>query len=129
MTEHSFDIEVAQKYGIACAILIKHFSYWIAKNIANETNFFDGRYWTYNSIKAFEQLFPYMTSKQIRSTLKKLEDENIIMSGNYNKSPYDRTKWYAFTDYGESLAFGNAGVAEKESSILPNGKMENLEEI
>lgn len=107
---HSFDVEIAKKYGIAEAIILNHLDFWIEKNIANDSNFFDGEYWTYNSIKAMKTLYPYMSEKKIRSALNKLKDEDLIKTGNYNKSAYDRTLWYAIT--------------EKGKSILQNGKME-----
>ena len=54
--EHSFDVMLAQKYGVNAAVLLKHFEFWIAKNKANGKNYFDGKYWTYNSRKAFAEL-------------------------------------------------------------------------
>lgn len=100
---HSFDIELAKEYGIAEAILLANFDFWIAKNKANGTNFHDGCYWTYNSTKAFNELFPYLTQRQIQNALKNLRDANILKVGNYNQSKYDRTLWYAFTEKGLSI--------------------------
>lgn len=107
---HSFDVEIAKEYGIAAAIILNHLDFWIEKNIANDSNYFDGEYWTYNSIKAMKTLYPYMSEKKIRSALNRLKDEDLIKTGNYSKSAYDRTLWYALT--------------EKGKSILQNGKME-----
>lgn len=101
--EHSFNIEIATQYGILEAILLKYLFFWISKNEANNQHFYDGRYWTYNSVKAFGILFPYVSSKKIQYALKKLEEEEIIITGNYNKSNYDRTLWYAFTNKGNSI--------------------------
>lgn len=98
--EHSFDIELAKEYGIVEAILLKNLWFWVEKNRANEKHFYDGSYWTYNSVRAFGKLFPYVSEKTITRALKKLEDLKIIKTGNYNKIAYDRTKWYAFTDLG-----------------------------
>ena len=125
--EHSFDIEIAEKYGIECAIILKHFQFWIGKNIANETHYHDGKYWTYSSIKALGTIFPYMSSKKIRNAINKLIDEKIIIDGNYNKSPYDRTKWYAFTEYGESVINGiNSDVPKRANEISQKGNLNLL---
>ena len=97
---HTFDTDVAKEYGVNCAIILQNLYYWVEKNRANERHFYDGRYWTYNSVKAFEELFPYLSGKQIRSALNKLVDEGIIVDGYYNDSAYDRTKWYAITEKG-----------------------------
>ena len=115
---HSFDIDIAIEYGVNCAIIIQNLYYWIKKNEANEKHFHDGKYWTYSSVKAFEKLFPYWSSKQITSILHKLEESELIVSGNFNKSPYDRTKWYALTEKGNALF-------QKENSIFPKGEMKN----
>ena len=98
--EHSFDIEIAKKYGIPTAIILKHLYFWIEKNRANNKHYYDGYYWTYNSKKAFAELFPYMTERQVDYTLKKMIDSGLIIKGEYNKSAYDRTSWYALTDKG-----------------------------
>lgn len=101
--QHHFDVELAQKYGMAEAVLINHFEYWLEHNRSNDVNFFDGRYWTYNSMKAFAEIFPYLSEKKIRNALKNLQDAGLIITGNFNKSAYDRTLWYAFSDLAESI--------------------------
>jgi DnaD/phage-associated family protein len=133
--EHSFNVEAAKTIGIEGAILLKNIWWWCEKNAANEQNIHDGKAWTYNSIKAYKDLFPYMTEKKIRSTLKKLEEDGLIETGNYNKMSYDRTLWYAITGTGKDL-LGVAAVhlpntananAQKGKSILPNGQMDFTE--
>ena len=101
--EHSFDIEIAKEYGVNCAVILNNLYFWIQKNEANGDHYHDGLYWTFNSVKAFNDLFPYLSEKQIRSALSKLEDDGIIKTGNYNKVAYDRTKWYAITQKGISI--------------------------
>lgn len=93
--KYTFDPVIAKRYGVEGAIIIENLYFWIMKNKANDKNYFDGDYWTYNSVKAFEELFPFWTKRQIERILKNLEKEGAIKTGNYNKSPYDRTKWYA----------------------------------
>lgn len=97
---HSFDVDVAVEYGIPAAILLNHFCFWIAKNKANGVNFYDGCYWTYNTRKAYAELFPYMTERQIRSAIEKLVNAGIVKTGRYNKDIRDRTLWYALTENG-----------------------------
>lgn len=95
---HTFDVSVAKRYGVEAAIMLENFRFWIAKNKANGRHFYDGRYWTYNSIKAFSELFPYWSAPQIRRILDKLESAGVLVSGSFNSSPWDKTKWYAFSD-------------------------------
>lgn len=101
--EHSFDIEIAKKYGVNAAILYRNFQFWIAKNKANERNFRDGQTWTYNSMRALLGLFPYLSKWDIRQALKKLLDAKVLLKGNYNVKGYDRTTWYAFSDEKKAL--------------------------
>lgn len=100
---HSMDVEVACKYGMAAAHILEHIQFWVLENKANERNFRDGRYWTYNSVKAYARIFPYLSEKVIRNSLNKLVDEGILLKGNYNEDVLDRTLWYTFTDYGCEL--------------------------
>ena len=123
--QHHFDVELAQKYGVAEAILLNHFEYWIELNRANEKNFYDGRYWTFNSMKAFSKIFPYMTEKKIRNALKHLQDEGLIVTGNYNKLAYDRTLWYAFSDLAESIL----PKWQMEDPEMANGYFQKVEPI
>lgn len=121
--EHKFNVDIATKYGLLEAILLENIRFWIEKNEANEKHFYDGHYWTYNSIKAFNELFPYATEKQIRNALEKLKLEGLIMTGNYNKSSYDRTLWYALTEKGKCIfPGGQMEIAKKANGFSPEGK-------
>lgn len=91
----SFDMNVAKQVGTDAAIILNNIEFWQAKNKANGHNFHDGKYWTYNSMKAWEKLFPYLTKDKIRRYLEKLEALGYISTGRYNESAYDRTKWYS----------------------------------
>lgn len=92
---HSFDPDIAAQVGVNAAVIYQNIVYWTEKNAANGTHLYEGRYWTYNSIAAFKQLFPYLSESQIRTALGKLEDVGLIVSGIFNKMGADRTKWYS----------------------------------
>lgn len=100
--EHHFNVEVATKYGMLEAVLLEHFYFWIQKNEANKVNYQDGMYWTYSSIAALCELFPYASESKIKTALKHLKEEGLLLTGNYNKNSYDHTTWYALTDEGIS---------------------------
>ena len=119
--EHHFNIEIAKKCGILEAILLQNIYFWVEHNRANDKSFYDGEYWTFNSIKAFEQLFPYVSGHQIRRALEKLRNDGYLKTGYYNKSAYDRTMWYTLTDLGFSM-FTNEKVdlAENTNQIGKN---------
>jgi hypothetical protein len=83
------------------AVLLYNLRYWIAKNKTTRKNFHDGRTWMYNSHKTFAKLFPYLSENQIQRAFANLVKQGVILKGNYNKMPYDRTTWYTVAD--ESL--------------------------
>ena len=122
---HSFNIVIAKEYGILEAILLNNFEYWISKNVANQTNYHNGFYWTYNSTRAFTELFPYVSQRQIQNALKHLKELEIIQTGNFNKSSYDRTLWYAFTKKGYSIM----QKCKMEGAKMLNGLGKNVTPI
>src|SRR6478672_7755199 len=95
--EHHFKVRDAKRYGITEAILLYNLRFWIAKNKGNGKHFHNGRTWTYNSCKAFGELFSYLSESQIKRALASLVKQEAILKGNFNKMPYDRTNWYALT--------------------------------
>ena len=109
--EHSFDINIAKEYGIEEAILLKHIYFWVKHNEYNQKNFFDGRYWSYNSAKAFNKTFDYFSERQIRYTLSKLKKQGLILVANYNEDQRLKTLWYTLTDKGMKLIEQNCQVA------------------
>lgn len=120
---HSFDVDIAKEYGLHCAIILQNIVFWIEKNKANEKHFHDGTYWTYNSVKAFGDMFPYLTAKQIRTALQRLEDDGLIKTGNYNTLDYDRTKWYSLTEKGNSLFhLWQTDLPQRAKGNAPEGK-------
>lgn len=95
---HSVDVELAKKVGFDEANMLGFVAYWVKNNRDNNRNFYDGRYWTYNSAQALTEQFPYWTRRQISGLLEKLEKVGAIIKGNYNKNKFDRSSWYALTD-------------------------------
>lgn len=118
-----FDESLAVKYGVNEAIMISNMQFWIQKNKANKTHFYDNHYWTYNSVNAFIELFPFWTEKQIRSILEKLQEKGVLIKGNYNKNKYDKTSWYAFAD--EDLFLNNNTKSSEPSRKFDLPKQAN----
>ena len=115
MTYH-FDGDVAEKFGTDCATFISHMQYWIAKNAANERHFYEGRYWTYNSLSALERLFPFWTRRQIERIIRDLKKAGVLLTGHYSKNSYDRTTFYAIDE-------SRLPIHQTVKSISPNGEI------
>jgi len=140
-----FDVDEAVLFGVNGSVILNHIRSWIFKNKSSNRNFHDGHYWTYNSIAGFKQYYPYFSEKQISTILIKLEKEGVLISGNYNKLHFDRTKWYCINEplirerkltlKSPALVVLENGYIEganeqfdsflQENCILPFGKMED----
>lgn len=125
ITEHSFNVLLAEKVGVNAAILYKNLEFWITKNKANGTNFIDGYYWTYNSNQAFLKLFPYMGKKAIENALNKLRDEGLIeWERNFNpENKHDSTRYFRLTCEGYSE------IPQRGTSVSPKGELVNRTDI
>lgn len=113
--QHYFDVSIAEQYGVNVAIFLNHMSFWIVKNVANNTNYHDGAYWTYNTVESYTTIFPYLSARQIRKVILDCEKFGLINISNYNDTKYDRTQWYSLTEKSAKLL---------NISILPKGKMD-----
>lgn len=72
------------------AIILQQIHYWLQRS----NNIVDGHRWIYNSAHDWQKQFPWLTEKTIQRYLKSLVDDGWLISGNYNKAKFDRTKWY-----------------------------------
>lgn len=108
----NFNTDVAKLVGTDAAIIYSNIEYWVEHNKLNKIHFYDGAYWTFNSVNAFSELFNYLSKSQIKTCLTKLEKQGLIIVGNYNKVGYDRTKWYSIPL--------NSTIGEKSQMDLSN---------
>ncbi|NCC69261.1 MAG: hypothetical protein EOM14_13905, partial [Clostridia bacterium] len=138
MRDYAFNVDVAAKYGVDEAILIHAMEFWIKKNRSNERHFHDGRWWSYNSLAALGDLFPFWTKRQLERIISSCRDKGILYVGNYNEEKWKRTTWYALDDcifeiYGDDLCISRNGEMQitnqgsvptkKGKCISRNGEM------
>ncbi len=82
---------LARVFGVIPALILQQIHYWLQKS----KEFHDGKYWVYNTIESWlEQIPVYRNPESLRQAFKKLENDGLIETGNYNQNRYDRTKWY-----------------------------------
>ena len=113
--EHHFNTDYALKYGIEESIVINNLQFWIIKSKANKKHLIENRTWTYNTYKAFSEIFPYWNEHKMKRILDSLVIQKVILRENYNKSGYDRTCWYAFVDEKCFLDNCNNHIAELQN--------------
>lgn len=120
---HFFSVSIAEEVGVVPAVVFQNIWYWCDHNRSNGTNFFDGRYWTFNSKRALKEQFPYLTIDQVSRALSKLIDAGWLVTGNYNRMPMDRTLWYALTDRAQAIV--DTGFIPDESSDYQESTEQN----
>lgn len=86
--------ELAVVVGLNNAIVLQQIHYWVRINQRADKNFRDGNYWTYNTYEDWREQFPFWSISTIKRTFMELEADGFIVTGNYNRLPIDRTKWY-----------------------------------
>jgi uncharacterized phage protein (TIGR02220 family) len=116
---HSFNVEVAKEVGVLAATIFNNIGFWVDHNRANGRNHHDGRYWTYNSVHAFSEQFPYATEAQIAGALKKLREAGYLDTGNYCEDKRDRSLWYTLSERGWVTFYGSA-IDPQEECISQN---------
>jgi rubrerythrin len=122
------NLALAVAYGTNESLFLTNLCFWIEKNKANKAHFHNGRYWVYNTMEAWAELFPYFTKDQIRHLIDKLKRKKILLVGTFNRTLYDRTQWYSVSDEVLSL-YAGGGMPEKtvnheEKPIRPGGQMD-----
>ena len=89
---------LAERIGLNEAIVLQQVHYWLENNKKSNRNKRIGRYWAYNTYEGWREQFPFWSVETVKRILKSLERQGIVIIGNFNKSPFDRTKWYSI-DY------------------------------
>lgn len=72
------------------AIILQQIHYWLQRS----KNIEDGHHWVFNTVKEWHQQFPWLAEKTVQRYLKDLCDKGLLITGNFNKANFDRTKWY-----------------------------------
>lgn len=125
---HTFDPEIAIQVGVNAAAVYRNLVFWVRHNETNRRNFHEGRYWTYNSLAAFDEQFPYLTAKQIRTALDKLVAAGLILKGNFAEDRFKRANWYALGEptcpegQMEQPEVADDAFAPEGSTSAPEGK-------
>ena len=100
---HRFNVEVAKRYGVPCALVLGHIDYLVEKAKADGEKKRNGKYWVSKSVKRIAELYPYYTENTVRRAVEKLRFENLIETGHFPTNECPSTLWYTLTKKGKSL--------------------------
>ena len=87
---------------------------WCEKNAANEHNYHEGRYWSYNSLRGLTRIFPW-TKRELENTVNRLRDAGLILTAKLSKDPKDTT--LSYTVISEKI-----GVSPFSETVSPTGE-------
>lgn len=100
---HSYSTEVAIEVGgVSEAVVLKEVAYWCKLNESKGANKHDGRFWAFRPLREWQEIFPEFKGS-IAHILQRLQDGGWLISGNFNKTEFDRTRWYTLSDKAISL--------------------------
>ena len=84
--------------GLNESIVLQQVHYWLKIKEKSQQDYIDGHYWVYNTYEQWQEQFPFFSLRTLRRTFTSLEKMGLLLSGNYNKAGFDKTKWYSI-DY------------------------------
>ena len=114
------------------AIVLQQLHYWLSRTNNVQS---DGHKWVYNSIADWLKQFPWINSRNTLSGyFNDLEKRGLVITGNFNKVKFDKTKWYrinydALTDLEQRLSEKHSSNAQKLSNGMPNDCAINDQEL
>ena len=81
---------LAVKIGLNEAIILQQIHYWLLRS----NNVRDGYKWVYNSYSEWNKQFPFFSRNTMIRAFNSLEKQGLLITANYNKAGFDKTKWY-----------------------------------
>lgn len=103
LLEHHFHPDIAVKIGVNAAIFLRDIYHWCDMNRKNGKNFYEGRWWTYQTMKGLGSRHPYWSKNQVEYIIKTCKEQGLLLSGHFGEDQFDRTCWYALSDKGLAL--------------------------
>lgn len=85
---------LAQKIGLNEAIIVQQVHYWL--NPKFNKNYFEGRYWVWNTYEQWQHQFPFWGMNTIRRAIGNLEESRILIS--FVTRDFKKLKYYSI-DY------------------------------
>lgn len=144
---HQFSTDAAKKVGVNAAIIFGHLIFLHKANLNRQDSWDGHRYWIKKTARAFEAMYPYLSQKEIRGALDRLQKEGYILSvAGLSENKFDRAKSFSIEQLGfdlyeieeqerhiftcdkranAGLQKGKSDVTQRENQMLPKGQMNN----
>src|SRR5258708_1290691 len=82
---------LAKLIGLNESIFLQQIHYWLIKNQRENRNFKSERYWTYNTLEEWQEVFPFWSTRTIRRIVSSLVDRKILLHEKMADNNWDRT--------------------------------------
>lgn len=102
-----FKKDIAVRYGVNAAVIAQFL--WDSiegPDHSSKRVCRDGKKWCRCSILLMTGIFPFLSRHMAEDALERLIKAHVIKKDCLNSNRFDRTNWYAFTEYGKCLMKG-----------------------
>lgn len=105
-----FNNHIALQFGVKSAIVAQYLfdNIFVLNTDCNITER-EGKIWCRCSKLHLTGIFPFYSKHQINTAINILVKGEVLKKKSFNKTRFDHTNWYAFTEYGLSLMTKNDG--------------------
>jgi len=102
--------------GVNEALMLQQIHYWLDPRV--NKNYHKNRFWVYNSYTQWQRQFPFWSERTLRRSIKSLEDRQLLIYDFFNRTPFDKTKWY-------SVDYDN--VSSLKTNKSPSGQIGHID--
>lgn len=116
---------LATLIGLNESIVLQQVHYWLKGKDQRQQDYKDGHYWVYNTYEHWQEQFPFWSIRTLKRIFTTLENSGLLLSANYNKTGFDKTKWYSI-DYDVLNAL--SAPVQNDTTIVPtwhDGRCQN----
>lgn len=105
------------------AIILQQVHYWVERSNRE----YDGKKWIWNSIPEWSKQFNWLSERTVKRIFSFLEEENYLLTGNFNKQKFDHTKWYTINYKRLNDALGQNGTIDSPKSENRTGQFDPMQ--
>lgn len=107
---------LAAAVGLNESIILQQLHYWLERS----NHIYEGHKWVYNTYEEWREQFPFWSESTIRRIITKLEKQGFIITGNFNRSKIDKTKWYRINYEKLTQLQDEQSTAQSDTSTVQN---------
>lgn len=103
--ERKYNVKIAKICGLREAVIVDFIKDMLFCGATMKA--VDDRTWVKCSQRTMTDYMPFLSEEMVRNSVRKLEAKGIIDIDILDDDKFDRTYWYALSDYGKKLLYGD----------------------